>query len=43
MLIAAHGNSIRGILKHLDQIDDEEITGLEIPTALAVATYVVST
>ena len=34
VLVAAHGNSIRGILKHLDGISDEEITKLEIPTAL---------
>eukprot|EP00308_Calcidiscus_leptoporus_P010192 CAMPEP_0119379592 /NCGR_PEP_ID=MMETSP1334-20130426/53417_1 /TAXON_ID=127549 /ORGANISM="Calcidiscus leptoporus, Strain RCC1130" /LENGTH=247 /DNA_ID=CAMNT_0007399157 /DNA_START=156 /DNA_END=899 /DNA_ORIENTATION=- len=34
VLIAAHGNSIRGILKHLDQIGDAEITGLEIPTGI---------
>lgn len=34
VLIAAHGNSIRGILKYLDGISDEEITGLEIPTGI---------
>ena len=34
MLIAAHGNSIRGILKYLDGISDEEITKLEIPTGV---------
>ena len=34
VLVAAHGNSIRGILKHLDDISDEEITGLEIPTGI---------
>ena len=33
-LIAAHGNSIRGILKYLDDISDEEITKLEIPTGI---------
>jgi 2,3-bisphosphoglycerate-dependent phosphoglycerate mutase len=31
-LIAAHGNSLRGLIKYLDQIPDEEIVGLEIPT-----------
>ena len=31
VLVAAHGNSIRGILKYLDGIDDDTITGLEIP------------
>lgn len=34
VLIAAHGNSIRGILKHLDQLGDDEVTGLEIPTGI---------
>mmetsp|Transcript_36386 Transcript_36386/g.95656 ORF Transcript_36386/g.95656 Transcript_36386/m.95656 type:complete len:307 (-) Transcript_36386:483-1403(-) len=34
VLVAAHGNSIRGILKHLDGISDEEITQLEIPTGI---------
>eukprot|EP00967_Tisochrysis_lutea_P140719 scaffold257564_cov28-Tisochrysis_lutea.AAC.2 len=34
VLIAAHGNSIRGILKYLDDISDEDITGLEIPTGI---------
>jgi 2,3-bisphosphoglycerate-dependent phosphoglycerate mutase len=32
VLIAAHGNSLRGIIKHLSNISDEEIVGLEIPT-----------
>ena len=32
MLIAAHGNSLRAIVKHLSNIGDEEIVGLEIPT-----------
>jgi 2,3-bisphosphoglycerate-dependent phosphoglycerate mutase len=32
VLIAAHGNSLRGIEKHLSNIGDEEIVGLEIPT-----------
>jgi 2,3-bisphosphoglycerate-dependent phosphoglycerate mutase len=31
-LIAAHGNSLRGIIKYLSKIGDEEIIGLEIPT-----------
>jgi len=34
VLVAAHGNSIRGLLKHLDKISDEEITSLEIPTGI---------
>lgn len=32
VIIAAHGNSIRGIVKHLDGLTDEEITKVEIPT-----------
>jgi 2,3-bisphosphoglycerate-dependent phosphoglycerate mutase len=32
VLIAAHGNSLRGIIKYLSDIGDEEIVGLEIPT-----------
>jgi 2,3-bisphosphoglycerate-dependent phosphoglycerate mutase len=32
VLIAAHGNSLRGIIKHLSDISDEDIVGLEIPT-----------
>ena len=32
MLISAHGNSLRALVKHLSAIPDDEITGLEIPT-----------
>lgn len=32
VLVAAHGNSLRAIVKHLDDISDDEITGLNIPT-----------
>jgi 2,3-bisphosphoglycerate-dependent phosphoglycerate mutase len=32
VLIAAHGNSLRGIIKYLSSIGDEEIVSLEIPT-----------
>ena len=34
MLIAAHGNSLRALVKHLDDISDEEIVGLNIPTGI---------
>ncbi|MDO4605953.1 MAG: phosphoglyceromutase [Bowdeniella nasicola] len=34
VLIAAHGNSLRGIVKHLDGISDEDISGLNIPTGI---------
>ena len=33
VLIAAHGNSLRALIKHLDGISDEDIAGLNIPTA----------
>ena len=34
VLIAAHGNSLRALVKHLDRIGDDEITGLNIPTGM---------
>jgi 2,3-bisphosphoglycerate-dependent phosphoglycerate mutase len=34
VLIAAHGNSLRALVKYLDQIPDEEIVGLNIPTGI---------
>jgi 2,3-bisphosphoglycerate-dependent phosphoglycerate mutase len=34
VLIAAHGNSLRALVKHLDNISDSEITGLNIPTGV---------
>jgi 2,3-bisphosphoglycerate-dependent phosphoglycerate mutase len=33
VLICAHGNSLRALIKHLDKVGDEEIAGLNIPTA----------
>jgi 2,3-bisphosphoglycerate-dependent phosphoglycerate mutase len=36
VLVAAHGNSLRGIIKYLSKIGDEEIVGLEIPTGKPV-------
>jgi len=33
-LIVAHGNSLRALVKYLDNIPDEEITGLNIPTGI---------
>lgn len=32
VLISAHGNSLRALVKHLSGIPDDEIVGLEIPT-----------
>ena len=34
VLIAAHGNSLRGIVKHLDDMSDEAIMGLNLPTGI---------
>jgi 2,3-bisphosphoglycerate-dependent phosphoglycerate mutase len=34
VLIAAHGNSLRALVKYLDQVSDEEIPGLNIPTGV---------
>jgi len=34
VLVAAHGNSLRGIVKHLDHISDADIAGLNIPTGM---------
>ena len=34
VMIAAHGNSLRGVVKHLDEISDEDIPGLNIPTGI---------
>ncbi|MFT0545677.1 2,3-diphosphoglycerate-dependent phosphoglycerate mutase [Allopusillimonas ginsengisoli] len=32
IIVAAHGNSLRALIKHLDAISDEDIAGLNIPT-----------
>ena len=32
VIVSAHGNSLRALVKHLSNISDEDITGLEIPT-----------
>ena len=37
VLIAAHGNSLRALVKMLDGISDEEITGFNIPTGIPIA------
>jgi 2,3-bisphosphoglycerate-dependent phosphoglycerate mutase len=34
VLVSAHGNSLRAIVKYLDRIPDEDIAGLEIPTGV---------
>ncbi|MGB8389145.1 phosphoglyceromutase [Mycobacterium sp.] len=34
VLIVAHGNSLRALVKHLDRMSDEDIVGLNIPTGI---------
>jgi 2,3-bisphosphoglycerate-dependent phosphoglycerate mutase len=34
VLVAAHGNSLRAMVKHLDGISDDDIAGLNIPTGM---------
>ena len=34
VIIAAHGNSLRALIKHLDHVSDSDIVGLNIPTAV---------
>lgn len=34
VLIAAHGNSLRALVKYLDDVDEDTIVGLNIPTGI---------
>lgn len=34
VLVAAHGNSLRALVKHLDDIDEDTVVGLNIPTGI---------
>ena len=34
VLVAAHGNSIRALVKYLDQVSDSDIVGLNIPNGI---------
>ncbi|RNC67945.1 MAG: 2,3-diphosphoglycerate-dependent phosphoglycerate mutase [Desulfuromonadales bacterium] len=34
VIIAAHGNSLRALVKYLDNVSDDEIVGLNIPTGI---------
>ena len=33
MLVAAHGNSMRALIKYLDSVSDDDIVGVNVPTA----------
>jgi 2,3-bisphosphoglycerate-dependent phosphoglycerate mutase len=35
-MIAAHGNSLRALVKDLEDISDADISGLEIPTGVPI-------
>ena len=37
IIIAAHGNSLRALVKYLDDVSEEEIVGLNIPTGVPLA------
>jgi 2,3-bisphosphoglycerate-dependent phosphoglycerate mutase len=34
VLVVAHGNSIRALVKYLDQVSDQDIVGLNIPNGV---------
>jgi 2,3-bisphosphoglycerate-dependent phosphoglycerate mutase len=34
VLVAAHGNSIRALVKYLDEVSDSDIVGLNIPNGI---------
>ncbi|MGH9114312.1 MAG: 2,3-diphosphoglycerate-dependent phosphoglycerate mutase [Acidimicrobiales bacterium] len=36
VLVAAHGNSLRALVKHLEEVSDEDITAVEIPTGVPI-------
>jgi 2,3-bisphosphoglycerate-dependent phosphoglycerate mutase len=36
VLVVAHGNSLRAMVKHLEGISDADIPGLEIPTGVPI-------
>ena len=34
VIVAAHGNSLRALIKHLDSVSDSDIVGLNVPTGV---------
>ena len=34
VLVAAHGNSLRALIKHLDGMDESAVVGLNVPTGI---------
>jgi 2,3-bisphosphoglycerate-dependent phosphoglycerate mutase len=37
VLVVAHGNSLRALIKHLDGIADKDVAGLSVPTGIPIA------
>jgi 2,3-bisphosphoglycerate-dependent phosphoglycerate mutase len=37
VLVVAHGNSLRALIKHLDGIADADVPGLSVPTGIPIA------
>jgi len=42
VLIAAHGNSLRALIKHLDKLSDDDIINMEIPTGKPIVYKILS-
>ena len=36
IIVSAHGNSLRSLIKHLDNLSSDEIVKLEIPTGAPI-------
>jgi 2,3-bisphosphoglycerate-dependent phosphoglycerate mutase len=36
VLVSAHGNSMRALIKHLESVSDDDITDLELPTGVPI-------
>ena len=34
VLVAAHGNSLRALIKHLDGMSEDDVVGLNVPTGI---------
>ena len=37
VLVVSHGNTVRALVRHLERMSDEEVTGLNVPTATPLA------
>ncbi len=42
LLVVAHGNSLRALIKHIEQLNEHEITEVEIPTGVPMAYHLSS-